>query len=107
MQYIHNGSEKNESIIVDALYYSSQQLEWIGENPSEFSRLLDAFTRIVKTLARINATEIELPKVYQFFRPSVDVIQELIGLGLTPNASAALTNSTLTPNFFMESFNYV
>ncbi|KAK6046706.1 hypothetical protein COOONC_15789, partial [Cooperia oncophora] len=93
--------------IVDALYFSSQQLEWIGENPSEFSRLLDAFTRIVKTLARINGSEIELPKLRQFFRPSVDVVQELAGLGLSRNTSMALANSTLTPTFFLELFKYV
>nr|CDJ94518.1 ATP-binding cassette sub-family A member 1 [Haemonchus contortus] len=64
-RFIHDGREKNESVIVDALYYSSQQLEWIGENPSKFSQLLDSFTQLVKILARINGTQIELPKLYQ------------------------------------------
>ncbi|PIO76738.1 ABC transporter, ATP-binding protein [Teladorsagia circumcincta] len=65
MRYIHNATVKNESIIVDLLYYSSQQLEWIGENPSEFSQLLDTFTQVIKTLARINGTAVELPRLNQ------------------------------------------
>ncbi|KAK6016485.1 hypothetical protein OSTOST_18032, partial [Ostertagia ostertagi] len=107
MQYIHNSTAKNESIIVDLFYYSSQQLEWIGENPSEFSQLLDAFTRVIKILARINSTAVELPRLNQFFQPSVNVEQNLVDLGLTRSASAALAGSTLTPNFFWEMINYV
>ncbi|VDO43310.1 unnamed protein product [Haemonchus placei] len=106
-RYIHDGRDKNESVIVDALYYSSQQLEWIGENPSKFSQLLDSFTQLVKILARINGTQIELPKLYQFFRPSVNVSQTLLDLGLTQEASDALATATLTPTFFLRAFDYV
>ncbi|XGW19518.1 hypothetical protein V3C99_003397 [Haemonchus contortus] len=106
-RFIHDGREKNESVIVDALYYSSQQLEWIGENPSKFSQLLDSFTQLVKILARLNGTQIEMPKLYQFFRPSVNVSQTLLDLGLTQEASGALATATLTPTFFLRVFDYV
>ncbi|KIH57551.1 hypothetical protein ANCDUO_12259 [Ancylostoma duodenale] len=85
-QFIHNGTDPDESILVDFLYYSSLQLGWIGENPAEFSRLLGSLTRL--------------------FKPSYNLTGQLEELGISPNAAEVLAESRLTPEFFLEAYRY-
>ncbi|KAJ1356355.1 hypothetical protein KIN20_014056 [Parelaphostrongylus tenuis] len=106
-QFIHNSSAINESLLVDILYYSSLQLGRIGKNPTEFSQLLNIFTRLVKIFAAMNSTKSSyLPELQQFFEPSFNVTRTFEDLGLSQNAAEALTKSKLTPFFFIEAYSY-
>ncbi|UMM11669.1 hypothetical protein L5515_000839 [Caenorhabditis briggsae] len=51
---------RNESIIVDAIYYSSLQLRWIGKNPKKFEDLTKGGAEIIHWLAgkSLNSTEV-------------------------------------------------
>ncbi|KHJ78373.1 hypothetical protein OESDEN_22006, partial [Oesophagostomum dentatum] len=103
-QFIHNGTDPHESILVDLLYYSSLQLGWIGEHPTEFSLLLGEFTKLISVIARMNSTE--PPKARQYFDPSFNLNETLMELGISENAASLLADSVPTPEFFMHSFAY-
>ncbi|KAK6729080.1 hypothetical protein RB195_006248 [Necator americanus] len=105
-QFIHNETDPNESLLVDLLYYSSLQLEWIGKNPAEFSRLLNSFTRLISIIAKMNSTHMELPKTRELFEPSFNLPDNLEQLGIFRNVSDVLMESRLTPVFFVEAYSY-
>ncbi|RCN23924.1 hypothetical protein ANCCAN_30387, partial [Ancylostoma caninum] len=105
-QFIHNGTDPDESLLVDFLYYSSLQLGWIGENPAEFSRLLGSLTMAIHIIARMNGTQIELPTARQLFVPSYNLTGKLEELGMSQNAAEVLAGSRLTPQFFVEAYRY-
>ncbi|RCN33120.1 hypothetical protein ANCCAN_21063, partial [Ancylostoma caninum] len=105
-QFIHNGTDPDESLLVDFLYYSSLQLGWIGENPAEFSRLLGSLTMAIHIIARMNGTQIELPTARQLFVPSYNLTGKLEELGMSQNAAEVLVGSRLTPQFFVEAYRY-
>ncbi|EYB99829.1 hypothetical protein Y032_0119g792 [Ancylostoma ceylanicum] len=105
-QFIHNGTDPDESLLVDFLYYSSLQLGWIGENPVEFSRLLGSLTRAIHIIARMNGTQIGLPTARQLFLPSYNLTGKLEELGMSRNAAEVVAESRLTPEFFVEAYRY-
>lgn len=47
---------KNESIVVNFLHYSSLQLQWIGEHPKEFDELSLAVAEAIHMIAKMNFT---------------------------------------------------
>uniref|UniRef100_A0A8R1HIS6 ABC-2 type transporter transmembrane domain-containing protein n=1 Tax=Caenorhabditis japonica TaxID=281687 RepID=A0A8R1HIS6_CAEJA len=53
-------SSRNESIIVDAIYYASLQLRWIGKNPKEFEEVTKSGAELIHWLAQKppNSTDI-------------------------------------------------
>ncbi|KJH53200.1 ABC transporter, ATP-binding protein [Dictyocaulus viviparus] len=106
-EYIHDGTAANESLLIDLIYYSSLQLGRMGENPNEFLRLLDDFTRLVKIIAEVNGTQWQLPEVQQFFDPSFNVTETLENIGLSENVAKVLTRSKITPYFMIHAYNYV
>ncbi|VDL72021.1 unnamed protein product [Nippostrongylus brasiliensis] len=105
-QFIHDEASTNESLIVDFLYYSSVQLEYIGEHPTEFSELVVNFVKVVKALAKMDVSIWEKIVLGDFFDPSIQIEEKMIKMGFTQNAASTLLRSGLAPNFFYHLYQF-
>ncbi|WKX91016.1 hypothetical protein Q1695_009675 [Nippostrongylus brasiliensis] len=105
-QFIHDEASTNESLIVDFLYYSSVQLEYIGEHPTEFSELVVNFVKVVKALAKMDVSIWEKIVLGDFFDPSIQIEEKMINMGFTQNAASTLLQSGLAPNFFYHLYQF-
>ncbi|CAI4221781.1 unnamed protein product [Auanema sp. JU1783] len=104
--YINNGTTKHESILVDFLYYSSLQFNEIGSNPAHFQLVLKKITKIIQIIANIDGTSMSPLTISNFYDPTFNVTRAFTDMGVTPTAALAITQATLTSQFFLETFQF-
>ncbi|CAI5437736.1 unnamed protein product [Caenorhabditis angaria] len=79
------GKSKNESIVVDLIYYSSLQLRWIGEHPNEFEEFVKASAEVIHFLSLLKLET-----------PGIITINELLGKELQPVVFSRLRQSNIS-----------
>ncbi|KAF1768985.1 hypothetical protein GCK72_000798 [Caenorhabditis remanei] len=88
---------RNESIIVDAIYYSSLQLRWIGKNPKKFEDLTKGGAEIIHWLAGKPLNTTEIIRIGDLFDVSIreNLTKALNNTGLQLETARKLMNAQL------------
>ncbi|CAL2029810.1 unnamed protein product [Caenorhabditis brenneri] len=90
---------RNESIIVDAIYYSSLQLRWIGKNPKKFEELTKGGAEIIHWLAGKPLNTTEIIRIGDLFDAPVreNLTKSLNNTGLQFVTAQKLMNARIEP----------
>ncbi|CDO41153.1 ABC transporter domain-containing protein [Caenorhabditis elegans] len=90
---------RNESIIVDAIYYSSLQLRWIGNNPKKFEDLTKGAAEIVHWLAGKSLQSTAIVRLGDLFDEPIrqNLTKVLNTTGLKMETAEKLLNARLEP----------
>ncbi|PAV58364.1 hypothetical protein WR25_00690 [Diploscapter pachys] len=101
---INNATAQNESIVVDFLYYSTMQLNWIGKNPVEFQKFAEEVTSLINLIADMNMTSFQAPTQFNhlFRDPTAASNSTAASLNLPSELTAKLFTATPQQEFFRQ-----
>ncbi|CAI2315669.1 unnamed protein product [Caenorhabditis sp. 36 PRJEB53466] len=90
---------RNESIIVDAIYYSSLQLRWIGKNPKKFEEITKSGAEIIHWLAGKSQDSTEMIRLADLFDDATreNLTKSLNNTGLRMETARKLLNVSIEP----------
>ncbi|CAB3408775.1 unnamed protein product [Caenorhabditis bovis] len=92
---------RNESLIVDVIYYSSLQLQWIGENEKEFDELVKSTAEIIHWFAGFNLSEPMKIRVKDLFNPGdYEMLESSLEDVLPSDLALRLLNSSILPEAY-------